>query len=123
MIEAQLPAVPEAYRDELMAVVMLGRDEHRLEVWRKASHAGDENEANGFRQDSCGAWIRMDDYGDHRGPYGWMAALPLADFPRNAATTDDLQPLHWQNAEGADGSWRCMVTSEGAGNVPLIRTP
>jgi len=80
-------------------------------VWQKARQAGIENEAKGFRKDTCGAWMLFSQHGNRNSKYGWEVDHI---FPESHGGTDllsNLQPLHWRNnAEKGDSSrLRCAV--------------
>ena len=80
-------------------------------VWQKAVYVSAENDANGFRKDACGMWMKFDQHGNRDTEYGWEidhkkpVALGGLDNP------DNLQPLHWKNNVGKGDSilWKCTV--------------
>lgn len=80
-------------------------------VWRKAKIMPN-NDPNIFRKDTCGAWIKRNEYGNTNSKYGWEIdhIIPVAqggtDFIEN------LQPLQWENNRHKSDNyprWECKV--------------
>lgn len=72
-------------------------------VWQKG-RAVPGYDANEYRKDSCGAWMRRSDYGQTT-EFGWEIdhMMPVA-----AGGSDDLsnlQPLFWKNNRHKSDSW------------------
>lgn len=121
--DLRLPAVPDAFRDEGRSKETVYDDKIRQAVWQKARRAGETNEQTGFRQDICGAWIRLANYGDDDAPYGWTIGSLLPNFPTQNGSIDALQPLHMKNAINSNGGWQCILTSDGEANVSTSKAP
>ena len=89
-------------------------------IWKKATQSTAENETNGFRKDTCGAWIKRDQHG-LQGKYGWEVDHIVPQDANGSDDLENLRPLHWENngakSNHAEGEWSCAVTSEGGGNV------
>lgn len=83
-----------------------------LSVWNRAQAVSGAN-ANEYRKDACGAWIRWADYGTTN-QYGWEIdhVKPVAKGGTDALA--NLQALHWRNnRQKGDNypNWSCAVTS------------
>ena len=83
-------------------------------VWAKGTAVSGQD-ANVYRKDKCGAWIRGTEHGNTNSEYGWEVdhIKPVA-----AGGGDDLanlQPLRWQNNRGKGDSfpnWSCTIGSK-----------
>jgi hypothetical protein len=77
-------------------------------VWSKGGMDAQYDTAT-WRYDTCGTWMRRQDYGNRQSEHGWEIdhIRPLArggsDDPEN------LQPLNWRNnqAKGDSYPWHC----------------
>ena len=78
-------------------------------VWEKARGATEPN-AEIWRRDECGAWIKHDQYGHERSEFGWKienVSLGGPDTPAN------LRALHHANSyDRASGRAKCHVTAD-----------
>jgi hypothetical protein len=84
-------------------------------VWEKGRRIQNQD-ANKWRQDACGAWIGRDFYGKRESPYGWE--IDHID-PNGGDSLSNLQPLQWKNnVNKSDGSLDCAVRASGTENVP-----
>jgi hypothetical protein len=84
-------------------------------VWENGRAALDQD-ANVWRTDPCGAWIRRDHYGSDHSEYGWKIENAAAG---GAATPENLQPVHLRNRiDRASGQPHCTVTADRAQTTP-----
>lgn len=87
-------------------------------IWDKAEICGPSNETMGFRKDECGAWIKLDKYGDRSSDYGWEIDHIKAVANGGNDSLGNLRPLHWKNnAVKQDGRLTCPVRSSGNKNI------
>jgi hypothetical protein len=87
-------------------------------VWQEAIFISAENEQNGYRKDTCDAWIKRDRYGDRQSSYGWEIDHIVPSGRGGTDALSNLRPLHWQNnAARSDDRLVCVVTSQGTQNV------
>lgn len=87
-------------------------------VWQKAKHAGEKNEANGFRKDQCEAWIKKQDFGNRKSDYGWEIDHIVPVSHKGSDDLSNLRPLHWRNnASRQDNRLVCVVKSDGSKNL------
>ncbi|HTY37021.1 MAG TPA: HNH endonuclease [Bacteroidota bacterium] len=86
-------------------------------VWEKARSV-DDNDAQVWRKDECGAWIQRAMYGDRSSQYGWEIDQLGSDTTEGIA---NLMPLQWRNRMGkGDGRLICSVTSNGIDNKEIL---
>ncbi len=85
------------------------------QVWAKATYVDPTNETNGFRKDACGAWIRLQDYGNRDSAWGWEIDHIS---PGGPDILSNLRPLHWKNnCAKSDGRLSCAVRAQSTVNV------
>jgi hypothetical protein len=85
-------------------------------VWNKGRIIQNSN-PDQWRQDTCGAWIARNQYGNRDSDYGWE--IDHID-PNGGDAISNLQPLQWENnVAKSDGRQVCVVTSEGPKNVRI----
>lgn len=95
-------------------------DEVVSKVWAKATSVSEENEKWGFRQDTCGAWIKRSDYGRRDTEWGWEVDHIDAQADGGGDELRNLRPLHWKNnAAKSDGQPKCVVISNGPKNIDV----
>ena len=85
------------------------------QVWQKARAMADRD-ADEWRHDQCGAWIKRDAYESEHSDYGWTIRNIS---PGNSGATESLYPFHHQNGyEVALGKPQCRMTADRAGIPP-----
>jgi hypothetical protein len=73
-----------------------------------------ESDAEHWRQDACGAWMKREHY-DRKGDFGWKMEKIVAG---GEDTADNLRPFHWRNGfDIANGQPHCRLTAD-RNNVP-----
>jgi len=89
-------------------------------VWEKAQYVNSENERLGFRKDVCGAWIKRDQYGNRKNPWGWEIDHIIPEARKGSDVPINLRPLQWQNnVARSDDRLTCAVTAQGTRNVAV----
>jgi len=83
-------------------------------VWKKGKITTGYD-ADTYRKDTCGAWMKRTDYGNTSSKYGWEIdhIKPVAEGGTD--DLDNLQPLYWENNrhKGDDWpKWSCAVSSK-----------
>lgn len=93
-------------------------------IWQKAQKVSDGYDANGYRKDSAGAWIKRSMHGDRSSEtnFGWEVdhIKPKSDDGTNDIS--NLRPLHWMNNLSKSNNypdWKPSVTSEDNHNIRI----
>lgn len=68
-----------------------------------------------WRQDSCGAWMRRDQFGQEESEFGWRIEK-IAPGP--AATANLLRPFHWRNHYDIANRRACCDTTADRSGMP-----
>lgn len=92
------------------------------QVWQKGRVIGN-GDADEWRQDDCGAWIKRDHYGYEASDFGWKIAKVSAG---DSDQLDNLRPYHRENAYNrGTGQSVCHVKADREGIQPTaqINTP
>ena len=85
------------------------------QVWEKARVMA-ERDADEWRHDQCGAWIKRDAYQYKHSDYGWRIC---AVGPSDSGALENLRPFHHQNDFNvASGKPRCHVSADRTGLQP-----
>lgn len=88
-------------------------------IWGKASTVSG-NDPNVWRQDTCGAWIGWQFYGDRQSQYGWEVDHIVPIERGGSDGLSNLRPLHWKNnASKQDGKLTCAVRASGKTNIDI----
>jgi hypothetical protein len=73
-----------------------------------------------WRQDTCGAWIGRNQYGNRNSDYGWEIDHIV---PNGGDAISNLQPLQWENnVAKSDGRHKCVVVAAGNVNYNMCST-
>lgn len=94
-------------------------EEKIQKVWEKGSKVEGYDE-NRYRQDTCGAWMEREKYGDQKDNFGWEIDHVYPDAKGGGNELQNLRPMNWANNRSkADNfpSYSCAVTSDGNKNV------
>ncbi len=98
-------------------------EEQKLDAWNKARII-EGTDANLFRQDACGAWIRWDMYANRNNDYGWEIDHIFPESRGGTNISENLRALQWENNLTKGDDYPCYmaaVTSQGIENVPSNR--
>ncbi|GKX46100.1 HNH endonuclease [Pectobacterium carotovorum] len=86
-------------------------------VWEKGAKVKDVD-ANMYRKDQCGAWMKRDEYGNRGHNEGWEIDHITTISKGGTDELSNLRPLQWANNAGrSDGRLTTIVTSDGYSNV------
>ncbi len=78
-------------------------------VWSKGRIVHPYN-PNLWRKDSCGAWMKREEYGNRQSSTGWEVDHIN---PNGGDNLSNLQPLQWENnVAKSDGKLVCVRTSK-----------
>lgn len=77
------------------------------QVWEHGRAIG-ELDANEWRQDQCGAWIRRDQYEHTQSEYGWQ----IHSLSAGDVAPEHLRPFQHQNAVDGAGQVQCHITAD-----------
>ncbi len=89
-------------------------------AWNNAQVVDPINERLGFRKDTCGAWVRRDDFQNFNSDFGWDIdyVVPKAKGGTDAPT--NVRPLHWRNGQARrTDRLVCAVKSVADRNIAL----
>jgi hypothetical protein len=79
------------------------------EVWRKARGVTEQN-AEVWRKDECGAWMKRDHYGQAHSEFGWKIENISSGGPD---ILENLRPFHCANTyDHANGRAKCRFTTD-----------
>lgn len=82
-------------------------------IWNKAKIQESVN-SNIWRKDSCGAWIKRNEYGNTESDFGWEIDHVIPVSKGGSDDLSNLQPLHWKNNRGKGDdwpNWKCTITA------------
>lgn len=88
-------------------------------VWEKATVVSSE-QANVWRKDYAGAWIKKSEYGNCDSQYGWEIDHQKPVSKGGTDNTVNLKPLQWENnrSKGNDyPRWKTTVSADGTSNT------
>lgn len=92
-------------------------------VWKKATVVNLE-QANVWRKDYAGAWIKKSEYGNCDSQYGWEIDHQKPVSKGGTDNESNLKPLQWENnrSKGNDyPRWKTTVSANGTSNVYLTQ--
>lgn len=102
---------------------MMTEEEKKRYAWEHARKIeGYDNTM--FRQDACGAWIILNQYGNRDNGFGWEIDHILPISKGGPDTADNLRALqHQNNASKGDDypSYTAVVIADGAKNIQSVR--
>lgn len=87
-------------------------------VWEKATVVSVE-QANVWRKDYAGAWIKKSEYGNRGSQYGWEIDHQKPVTKGGTDNENNLKPLQWENNKSKDNDyprWKTIVSSNGTTN-------
>jgi len=86
-------------------------------VWNKG-HPVTISDAELWRKDDCGAWIKRVEYENLESQYGWVMGLIVPVSQGGRFSLENLRPLQWQNVKRDEaGNLVCSVTASSTENV------
>lgn len=106
-------------------------DELKLQIWERGQIVEGKDPSK-IRKDACDAWIKFDEYGNTKSPYGWQVdhIIPrkkLANEGFSCCAIDNivnLRPLQWENnlSKGDDYPYyQSAKTADGEDNIARTR--
>jgi hypothetical protein len=99
---------------------MLCNEEIVQQVWEKGI-AVDNNDAQYWRQDECGAWISRSNYGHQQSPFGWEINYILPQTVKGGQDLQNLRPVQWKNnIYKKDGNMVCVLKAVKTKNQDIL---
>ena len=77
-------------------------------MWHQAEKTGNRNPFI-WRRDKCGAYIKLDEFGNRQSEYGWEIDHKTAVANGGGDELSNLQPLNWKNNNTKSDivNWSC----------------